>query len=169
MTMMPVMPPRSSYQRLLTGLNTLSWRVYNAARRLLGPHRGRRNNAGEQSAPSALEWTLGLGQQSRRGPPGGGGLEGVGQGRECPHTAEGSFVIQLGRSLHGQKRVHIWKHTHRLCIFFFVCTSDRSSFPLDIHTPSQYQYARVVFNLRPVQEKLAMLCLWGGAAITSVA
>lgn len=41
---------------------------------------------GEQSAPSALEWTLGLGQQSRRGPRGrgGGGLEGVGRGRECP-------------------------------------------------------------------------------------
>lgn len=62
---------------------------------------------GEQSAPSALEWTLGLGQQSRQDHRGVEVWRVWVEEGSVPPSAEGSFVIQPGRSLGGQKCIHI--------------------------------------------------------------
>lgn len=132
----------------------------------LGPRRGRRNNAGgtiSNACPELDAWSRAA---EPAGPPGGVEVWRVWvEEGSVPPTAEGSFVIQPGRLLSGQKHIHIWKHTHPLCAyiyFFFVCSGDRSSFLLDTHARGQYQYAHVVFNLRRVQEKLAILSSgWG--------
>lgn len=62
---------------------------------------------------SAPEWMRNPGRHSLQGL--GGGLMGVGQGRECP-PAEGSFQMQPERSLCG--------HTHTVRIALLPCCQE---------------------------------------------
>lgn len=80
------------------------------------------------------------------------------------------ILCDTARQITQRSKAHSHMETHTPAVrIFFVCSGDRSSFLLDTHTLGQYQHAQVVFNLRRVQEKLTMLCLWGWRTTTSIA